>query len=210
MGMDLTVYRMRQPLSPDQYATAQDARKLLLTDAQVQQLRGRFEQVKPERQQLVDVEKLREACSLDESWALQAWDLENKPGWVEFAKCGTADVTSRHAVDPAAFVLEGSLYEQPMAVEELSYIRKPFRKGSTPPRMEGDVLVLTADNFTGSDLDALATVLGVEAMDNSYALFFAEDRMKLEALREHCFDPELWQRKVLDVLECDCVVVMDW
>ena len=209
MGMDLTVYRLVRPLTNEEYATTDlPARLLLLRAAQVEHFQVRHPGATPVQDQLLDIDKVRNDHGLDDAWAPVRWDVSKEQGWVAFER--GSEPQRLVEVDSLRYTTLDPLYTQAMEVAEVAYMRKPFRNGSTAPRMEGDTLILPTDNFTGCDMARLAPLLGEDAMRDSYGCYFYEDLERLQQLEKHCHSPQQWRRQVLDKLTADCVVVIDW
>lgn len=219
MGMDLSTYKLLKALSQDDEAVGEGrTRNLYLTAEQVAQLRIQFPDLMSEAEQALDEDKLRALArsqQVPDDYYIadygQSPEAEDPKGWVSYRH--PEEDSSDMLIEVPVFadcLRETGFHLVHMAVQELGYIRKPFRLESTPSRIEGDTLVLSVGNFTGSDTAKLTEIMGQSVMDSSYGAFLFSDIERLKALKPMCFSPQEWQTQVLDVMGPDCVTVIDW
>lgn len=211
MGMDLNVYRLIKPLPVLGGDPASDirSRTIFVTAEQADALRAQFPEANFEHQQFVDMDVLYQVTGVPANWYVSEWELSGATGWVDFEHDG--QVSRREIADTAILLRDDPLLSCEFEVEELGYMRKPFRHHTTPVRVEGNTVILSTDNFAGVDRDKVAALMGPHAADASIATFLAADVARLQALAEHCAEPQRWEQVVLDTMGSpDVVTVIDW
>lgn len=213
MGMDLSVYRLvcPAPLERDEVNTDSKQRELLVSESQALFLEGLFPGFERKRQEFINVEYLRKRAGAPAEANLYLWDFSGPSGWASFSMEGRPDILYE---GPSEGIIEfGSFFEANFQVEELGYIRKPFRredKSSTFCKETG-TLTLFTNNFGGADLQALRDIFGEERWDNAWALFTQPEKTAVEALGRHCFSASHWKKVVTAHLDDPRVVVcIDW
>lgn len=212
MGMDLTTYRLVRPLSQAESAESNTARTLFLTAEQQAFLQARFPDMTVRLQQYLDLDALRREFSVPDTHQVGDWDLTlGAHSWASFEADGCPDFLVS-VPDPAKFIVTASRMLADFELEQVGYLRKPFRlNDSDSSYVEGDTLVLRTGNFAGANVQGIGDILGKEAMDDAVALLLPENIDQAQALASHCFDKALWEAHVLRWLqEPDYVTIIDW
>lgn len=224
MGMDLYVYKLATALSFEEAGAREDRDEyanlvgLAVTQAQLSALQNRFPGLEARPQVLVDIEKAMKLAGLDENWSADAWGFTEPTGWLNVLRYDpeTEKTEEKRVEVPSDQVLvHTGLFDVRFEGEEVGYMRKPFRKRIECPVVQanapGEAPVLSDGNFDGANMEKLVPLLGGnEVMERANVVFLPQDKLALEALKEHCHDPKGWQTIVLDELDADMVVNINW
>lgn len=216
MGMDLSVYRVIRPLAEKDLIEGVRYRHLFLREQQLEQFKQRFGAVDAAPEEVMDVDLLRAEQGIPESWAMSEWDLSAEEGWASFSDPEGKAADKLVTVQSRQYLCWTGRYDIGCyEVEEMGYMRKPFRHSCTPAVASveasgASVITFTVGNFAGADLDALTAVLGKEAMEDCYAVLLYDDLPQLRQLKDLCAFPEVWEQQVLNDFGPDCCVVIDW
>lgn len=96
-----------------------------------------------------------------------------------------------------------------LSVEELGYMRKPFRTFDDASTPEDESSFFIADNLKTA-IKGLSRIEHPELSDNNYAVLGFDDLPLLDELGNYAYDPGMWVNSITDVISRTSIVVLDW
>lgn len=212
MGLDVHVYRLERPCSPaEQEDEAVSSKTFWVSERQLKAWLQHWPDMQATRPEFFKAEELAKDFSIPEGFELDTWDLSVPQGWAVYVDSDGKLPSRRIEVESDRYLGVKDEYEVELVAAMLGYLRKPFRGAHTSAVQDGDTLTLSLTNFNSTVESNLLQLLGEAAVGKCYALLGYEDMDVLQALKDLCDEPEMWQQQVLDKMtDGFCVTIIDW
>ena len=212
MGMDCTTYKIKNVVfNEDDIKT----RTLMLTDEQKQDFIQRFPKSIDmfKANELLNLEQIKIDFNISNNFSSTDWDFNNPAlSWIKYVDYSTDnDINPEQVIsieDSSKYIYQDG-WTIICEVEEIGYIRKPFRHYDTPTKNDDESITIYIDNFTGVD-QSINEVLGSKACENCYLILNNNNLDIAKKLGNYCYDKEEWFNNVTSKLFDNNFTIIDW